>query len=50
MAEKSGPLSGTIVIDVTAGLAGPYGTFLLPSMGAHASSGLKCPALTMTFR
>lgn len=35
MPEKAGPLSGTLVLDVTAGLAGPYGTFLLSSMGAR---------------
>lgn len=35
MAQISGPLSGTTVIDVTMGLAGPYASFLLAAMGAR---------------
>jgi len=35
MAPKTGPLTGTIIIDMTMGLAGPYGTFLLAAMGAR---------------
>ena len=34
-AERNGPLAGTVVIDVTAGLAGPYATFQLAGMGAR---------------
>lgn len=35
MNHVKGPLDGTVVIDVTAGLAGPYATFLLAGMGAR---------------
>ncbi|RYY27914.1 MAG: CoA transferase [Sphingomonadales bacterium] len=33
--SKPGPLSGVVVLDMTAGLAGPYATFLLAGMGAR---------------
>jgi CoA:oxalate CoA-transferase len=35
MTQIQGPLSGVTVIDMTAGLAGPYATFLLAGMGAR---------------
>ncbi len=35
MKQIQGPLSGVTVIDMTAGLAGPYATFLLAGMGAR---------------
>lgn len=35
MTQITGPLNGTTVIDLTAGLAGPYATFLLAAMGAR---------------
>ncbi len=35
MAQIDGPLSGVTVVDLTAGLAGPYATFLLAAMGAR---------------
>lgn len=35
MTQIQGPLSGITVVDMTAGLAGPYATFLLAGMGAR---------------
>ena len=35
MTERKGPLTGVTVIDMTAGLAGPYATFLMAGMGAR---------------
>ena len=35
MTQIQGPLTGVTVIDMTAGLAGPYATFLLAGMGAR---------------
>jgi len=35
MTQIQGPLTGTTIIDMTAGLAGPYATFLLAGMGAR---------------
>jgi CoA:oxalate CoA-transferase len=35
MNDQAGPLTGVTVIDITAGLAGPYATFLLAGMGAR---------------
>ena len=35
MTQIVGPLSGVTVVDLTAGLAGPYATFLLAAMGAR---------------
>jgi CoA:oxalate CoA-transferase len=35
MTQIKGPLTGVTVIDMTAGLAGPYATFLLAGMGAR---------------
>lgn len=35
MTQIEGPLSGVTVVDLTAGLAGPYATFLLSAMGAR---------------
>jgi CoA:oxalate CoA-transferase len=35
MTKRQGPLAGVTVIDMTAGLAGPYATFLMAGMGAR---------------